>query len=295
MTKTKKAQSRMREKRISSHDNVRFKELRTYLDPKGIRKFGFCILSGRKLTIEFRPGKSELVQSIIATPEMDVSHLLVNQINTMTETELLRLDRKLFDELDLYGTKSPLLVLKTPSLPLWDANENPVGIELLCALGEPSNLGALLRTAAGLSANKVVLLKECVNPFHPKALRAAAGATFKLRLAHGPSIHDLAPGFASDLRSDLSTDSNARGKRQPPIYALDMRGEDLTSFQWPANVRLLLGQEGPGVPQEHRFQRLRIETSDQIESLNATVAASLAIFHYRLRHPRPTQRAYSKM
>ncbi len=268
----------MREKRISSRDNARFKELRTYLEPRGIRKSGFCILSGRKLTIEV--SSDALVCAIIATPDMSIDHLLVATNQAHNQHELLQLDRELFDELDQYGTKSPLLVLKTPTLPHWKSDVAPVGLELLCALGEPSNLGALLRTAAGLNVSKVILLKECASPFHPKALRSAAGATFKIPLESGPSIHDLC--------TENSGQRNDRVSEQEPIYALDMGGENLADFSWPENVRLLLGEEGPGIPKAGPFHRITIATSGNIESLNATIAASLAIFHYRLRHTQLT-------
>jgi len=49
------------------------------------------------------------------------------------------------------------------------------------------------------------------------------------------------------------------------------------------DLRLLIGEEGPGLPELKEVPRLAITTT-HVESLNATVAASLALYSYRLMH-----------
>ncbi len=46
----------------------------------------------------------------------------------------------------------------------------------------PDNLGALLRVAAAAGARRAICLRGCANPWGPKALRAAAGAHFRIPL-----------------------------------------------------------------------------------------------------------------
>ena len=55
-------------------------------------------------------------------------------------------------------------------------------------------------------------------------------------------------------------------------------GEDLTRFDWPADMRLILGEEGQGVPTDCPAGRLSVPTTGAVESLNATVAVSVALF-----------------
>jgi TrmH family RNA methyltransferase len=105
------------------------------------------------------------------------------------------------------------------------------------------------------------LLKECATPFHPKAVRAASASTMLTPLAKGPSIREL---------------ENVKG----PVLALDMQGTDIAKFKWPTNARLLIGEEGQGVPTSKSFTYLSIPMAKDVESLNATVAASVALYSY---------------
>jgi tRNA G18 (ribose-2'-O)-methylase SpoU len=179
----------------------------------------------------------------------------------------------LFEELDVAGTKKPLLLVQTPEIPPADLSLAPVGLEIVCALSDPSNLGALIRSASAFGISKVILLKESASPFHPKAVRAASAATLAVCLERGPSIQELAPF------QQLAKDANL-------WVALDMGGESLVEFKWPKNARLVLGEEGRGLPVPNSFRKLAVPISrEQVESLNATVASSIALYAYRAQYP----------
>ena len=59
---------------------------------------------------------------------------------------------------------------------------------------DPSNLGALIRTAAGFGVDGVLIGPGCANPFYRKAIRASMGNVFVLPLwsvdVHGLEILD---------------------------------------------------------------------------------------------------------
>lgn len=255
-----------RETRITSPSNEVFKEFRSLLEPKGIRKAKRFLLSGRKTVEEMVRRRSDRIVSIVANEDMDLTTIFTAL--EQAKPTIFRLDSTLFKELDIFGTKAPLIVGQTPDIPEWTATDEAQGLEILCALGEPSNLGAMIRSAAAFGASRMILLKEATTPYHPKALRAAAGATFAVRFNRGPSIRDLV---------NLGDAGN--------FFALDMQGESLATFSWPKNARLLLGEEGPGLPDLQGARRLKIDMKPGVESLNATVAASLALFTYRQQFP----------
>jgi tRNA G18 (ribose-2'-O)-methylase SpoU len=115
----------------------------------------------------------------------------------------------------------------------------------------------------------VILLKEAANIYLPKSIKAAAGATFKLNMTRGPSILDLQSLSIKDLGTST-------------ILALDSRGENLQKFQWPKKCLLLVGEEGAGIPAMQGLKTISIPTQN-IESLNATVALSIALYDRNLK------------
>lgn len=241
---------------IESPQNPQFKRWRSLLDSRGMKKQGQFLLSGRKTVPEALRRYPERFHALLFHSDEQLAGLQLPP-----GLGCCRLARSLFAELDIIGTEAPLLVGNLPEFPAADLGAPPQGLELICALGNPDNLGALLRSAAAFGVSRVILLEEAAHPFHPRALRAGANAQFELELAQGPSWAALA---------------GAAG----PMLALDARGEALSEFSWPADVRLVLGEEGQGLPATLGVRRLSIPTTGAVESLNATVAASLALFSY---------------
>jgi len=55
----------------------------------------------------------------------------------------------------------------------------------------------------------------------------------------------------------------------------------MSTVEWSKNVRLLIGEEGVGVPPFHFAKRLCIPQNNTSIPLNATVAGSIALYAYR--------------
>ncbi len=234
---------------IASAANAKFKRWASLLDSRGIKKEGAALVSGQKLVREFLESDPDAVEDILLPPKSTAEF---NDRFRQT-----RLSSALFNELDSLGTHSPLLVIRVPKISEWNPAD-PKGLELIVALGDPANLGALLRSAEAFGASRVILTKECASPFLPKALKAAANSTFRVALAAAPSLNEL---------------------KLTNAYGLDMEGESLHDFVWPKNCYLVLGEEGKGLPNLN-LKKLRIPMKGKTESLNATVAASLALYSY---------------
>lgn len=241
---------------IESPQNPQFKLWESLLESRGLKKTGKFLLAGLKTVPEALAKHPQRFSTVLVTDPAQVERWALP-----AGVEVVQLAPALFRTLDASGTGFPLLVGTVPDMPLLDLSQPPQGLELVCALGDPNNLGALLRSAAAFGARRVVLLEGAAHPFHPKCLRAASNAQFELTLLRG--------GRWADVRE-------AAG----PMVALDAGGEDLTAFDWPRDVRLVLGEEGQGVPDDLPVRRLSIPTTGAVESLNATVAASVALFSW---------------
>ena len=244
---------------ISSSQNAHVKRWAALQEARGIERFRQCLVSGEKVvreTLIQHPAQClELIRRAgTPVPFPPPAHVKAYALTT-----------PLFEKIDLFGTGAPVLVCQVPPFPSANLEVLPRGLEILCPLGDPANVGALIRTATAMGVERVILLKESAHPYHPKAIRAASGTTFKMSLAQGPSIRDL--------------------QEAATWVTLDAQGESLPAFQWPEDVRLLVGEEGPGLPPLPSGKQLAVPMTDSVESLNAVVAAGMALYAYRVQHP----------
>ncbi len=248
-----------RVKPIESRSNPIFRELKSLLESSGLKKTNKFIIGGRKIVPEFlRTARHHKLQSVITfdgAPDAP-AHTL----------QTLLLKKELFDELDILGTHFPLLLGETAAPPTVTLEEPAQGLELVLALSDPANLGAALRSAEAFEATKVILLKECAHYCLPKVLRASSGSALRVPVAFGPSIRELSPVA---LKTTWALDNSAQATL-------------LSNLKPTKSIRLLIGQEGQGVPEEIPVEhRIAIEMKSGMDSLNAVAATSIALYELR--------------
>ena len=137
----------------------------------------------------------------------------------------------------------------------------PVGLALW-HVGDPGNVGTLVRTADALGPAFVALSPGCADTTSPKALRASMGAVFRVPQAR----FDEAPAPRIGLVP--------RGGR--PLPELDL-GERLT---------FVLGGERHGLPGDVAascHELASIPLAEGAESLNVAVAGAIALYEFTCR------------
>lgn len=242
---------------ITSNSNPHFRRWSELSSARGIKKHQEFILMGEKLIQEFLLKPDYKIKAEILC-EGQKSVIMQSPATQNLRIPIFKLSKGLFNELDTLGTHYNLLILEPREIDSF-SKQKPQGLEVIAPLGDPSNLGALVRSAVAFGASKVILTEESCNPYHPKAIKASAGALLKVAL--------LKAGKLSDLLQD------------DELFVLDMVGEDVASFKWPRDIRLAIGEEGPGFGEVKGLKRLSVPTKS-VESLNATVAASIALYSY---------------
>lgn len=239
---------------IRSKDNPQFRKLKRILTSKGIREEGLFFVMGEKFVHEILAQKNSPYPLQYAVTFEGHSFPL--------NERSVRLSKELFNELDVFGTEFPLLVLKLESFPEMNWGLKPQGLEVIAPLSDPKNLGALARTAKGLGAKKIILTRESCHPFLPASVRASAGAVLNIQIYESPIA----------LPQISLTGEN---------WALDMDGQDIRQTKLPRDSRLIIGEEGQGLPTELLKNKNLLKVSiptEGIESLNATVSASIAMW-----------------
>ena len=247
---------------ITSLQNVRFKRWMSLHDSQGLKHHLQCLV----------PGKKIVEQILDEVPRICLEVLYPNHrwelLRAPGHVMHYRLTTELFRKLDLLGTRSPLLVCQIPSMSSASLTSPPRGLEVLCPFGDPTNVGALIRSCCAFQVISLILLQEAAHPFHVRSLRASSGAAFHQKMLWGPGVAELYKPEA--LRW---------------ITALDLKGKDLTGWKWPKNVRLLIGEEGVGLTRQPIPRILTIPQTQKANSLNAAIAASIALYSYREQYP----------
>lgn len=245
---------------ITSEANLQFKIFLSLGESKGLKKEKLFLLSGKNLVQEYLE-RSPLNPKFIA-------EILTEDLPSLTfdrpNSQVFKLSKSLFKQIDVLGTHWPILVLEQPQIPEWNSTSLFPDLLVATPLGDPSNLGALIRSAEAFGIKDMILLKESAHPFLPKAVKASAGSVLRMHFHRGPNLQDFS----------LTQGSN--------LIGLDMNGTALQKFQWPTKGILLLGEEGPGLPKSKTMKTIRIPT-EKVESLNATVAASIALYDFYLK------------
>ncbi len=132
---------------------------------------------------------------------------------------------------------------------------------------DPSNLGAIVRTAEALGIDGAVLI-SCCDVFNPKAERAAMGSLFRLPFARITTADEL---FSFAQEYNIKTVATVVDPSAEKINEADLSG----------GVFLIIGNEGNGIQKttaERSDLRVTIPMKGRAESLNAAMASCIAMW-----------------
>ncbi len=156
----------------------------------------------------------------------------------------------------------------------WQANmdlpSSDERIMLLESVRDPSNLGAIIRCAAALGVDRLVLSADCADIYSAKTVRASMGTLFSQRIDRTDALSD----YIACLRES---------GRRVFAAALDESAQRLGSFDILPGDCAVIGNEGHGLTQatiKACDRTVYIPMTDRAESLNAAVAAALLMWEF---------------
>jgi RNA methyltransferase, TrmH family len=167
----------------------------------------------------------------------------------------------------------------------WSPVEGPVCV-YLHAVGDPGNVGGIVRTANALVRGTVVLGPGCADPFAPRAVRATMGSIFSQPVAKAGIEETPAPRVALVAHGGTPIDELALfgthgPERSQSGDARPASESDATPIQPHSRLTLILGAERDGVPPEvleSADDRITIPLREgAAESLNVAAAAAIAL------------------
>lgn len=172
-------------------------------------------------------------------------------------------------------TRGMLCAMRRPMLPsVEEICRSARRIAVLEHIMNPTNVGAVFRSAAALHMDAVLLTKECSNPLYRRAVRVSMGTVFQIPWTFLPEEKDWpGEGLAGLHKEGFRTVAMALSEE-----ALSLRDPILKEAE---KLAVVLGSEGEGLlPETIRgcHHTVCIPMSHGVDSLNVAAASAVAFW-----------------
>ncbi len=247
---------------ITSSSNKRLKQINALnTSAKERRSTGLFVAEGERLVFDAPEG---MIESVFVTEDFLTSHAKALERYPDVETVSDPLLKSVSD------TKTPQGIIAIAKQPVFEIDlKNPKTdfFMLLEDVQDPGNIGTIMRTAEGAGVGFVFTSRGCADLYNPKTVRSTMGSIF--RVPH-MACEDL--GVIADSLKDAGVF----------VYAAHLKGHR-SCFEpdYTGPTAFMIGNEGNGlsnVLSDKATELLRIPMSGSLESLNASVAASVFMY-----------------
>jgi RNA methyltransferase, TrmH family len=236
---------------ITSAANPRLKLVRRLRSRRQRERLGLFVCEGEDLVAAALDAGIEPVEALVDAERPPL----------LGELRSEEVDPRLLAEVSVLGHPPRVLaIFRNADLPRL-GTAPPVGIALWHVV-DPGNVGTLLRTADGLGPAFVALSAGCADLTGAKALRASAGAVFRVPTCN----FEEAP--------------------RPWLALLPRSGKPLHELELGERVTFVLGAEREGLPDDvasRTDEQAAIPIAEGADSLNVAIAGALALYEWRRR------------
>jgi RNA methyltransferase, TrmH family len=270
------AHARLR--RVEGRHNPLVKQLRQAFSRAGLTESGDCPIEGLRIFEEAVRSGLRFSAVFFRDSAQDRAERLLPQLGSHVETLLL--PDSLFDS--IVPSESPqgvAALVRLKEFSLDDILERlQVGpIVVLAGLQDPGNLGTILRSSEAFGSAGIILGEGTVSPFNSKVVRASAGSVFRL-----PMVHRQGHGREKEKTAKLEEFSKTLRKKNVRLIATSShKGTPIDQADLKGASAIFFGNEGAGLPRDlmaKMDQFISIPHAQQVESLNAGIAASIVLY-----------------
>ena len=170
-------------------------------------------------------------------------------------------------------TRGMLCAMRRPALRhAEDLLQSTSCVAVLEDVMNPTNVGAIFRSAAALGIDAVLLTQACSDPLYRRAIRVSMGTVFQVPWTYLPE------GWPQTLRTlGFTTAAMALCDASLPIYAPQLKRAD--------RLAVVLGTEGDGLAESTIAAcdcTVRIPMTHGVDSLNVAAASAVAFYQLAL-------------
>lgn len=173
-------------------------------------------------------------------------------------------------------TRGMLCCMKRPKLPaLEEICKNAKRIAILENVMNPTNVGAIFRSAAALSIDAVLLTPACSNPLYRRAIRVSMGTVFQIPWTF------LGDEATDQPATDVETLKSLGFKTAAMALTDNCVSIDNPSLMAEEKLAIILGTEGEGLAAstiEACDYTIKIPMAPGVDSLNVAAASAVAFW-----------------
>ena len=164
-------------------------------------------------------------------------------------------------------TRGMLCAMRRKPLPtVAQVCENARRVAVLEDVMNPTNVGAIIRSAAALNMDAVLLTSACSNPLYRRAIRVSMGTVFQVPWTYIDDLSQLKElGFRT---AAMALCEDTISIRDPRLHSIE-------------KLAIVLGTEGEGLAAKTIADcdfTVKIPMSHGVDSLNVAAASAVAFF-----------------
>lgn len=242
---------------ITSLQNPRVQHIRKLKDKAYRRQSGQFVVEGENLVKD--------LPKTVSVKEVFVQKSKIEQyryiLTRYTDDIVFAVDDKVMKALSETVTPSGILLVLDIEKCELDSSKNTV---VLDGISDPGNMGTIIRTCVACGIKQIIAIGS-VDYTSGKVVRSSMGGIFKVNIAE--LSHEEALQFLSGHS----------------VYALDMNGENIFGMSKVKEpFALVVGNESQGLSKVFRQNSkiVSLPMSGEIESLNAAVSLSTALYYF---------------
>lgn len=247
---------------ITSKDNSLIKFIPLLQTSKKAREEnGLFVLEGLRICCDLYDNTDKFDKLIVSKTAYEKYYEKIEKLSIKADKCYLLPDG-LFKKIS--DTSSPQGIIAVSKIPEKGQKIDKFGRYIaLENISDPSNLGAVSRTAEALGVSGIILSSGGCDPYSPKVLRASMGTLLRMPVYITESITEFV---------------NSNGLRSFACV-VDETADKITEIDFKDGDVIIIGNEANGIldeTQKNAFKRVTIPMSGKAESLNASVAAAIA-------------------
>ena len=256
--------------RIERATNPLIKRIRALEQRKGREQAGTCFVEGIQAVWQ-AVDTGAAIETLIVAPALLTSVAAREMVERQQATgvAVAEVSAAIYERIATRENPSGLAaIVLTTSRDLPSLVVTPQAIFVaLHEIGNPGNLGTILRTVDAVGGSGVILIGDTTDPYHPNAVKASVGTLFRTPIVQTGRIEDVLEWSHAHGVGVVTTSARATQEHWQATY--------------PSPLLLLFGNEGRGLPQAIVRQgdlAVRIPMHGSARSLNLAVAAGVLLY-----------------